>query len=436
MLVSFGTSIFQDQIIENGRQPSRLPKVMKRRRRHSQRSHSWFSNQQGGGQYQNSQFLNGGDQMQAGLFNVGMKDGQQANDGHVSQYNWFASQKGRNQDQFQHPVQDQAFQPQAQAQDQYQPEPQSQDQSPDQSQDQSSDQSQDQSQSLKNTTADNANYTILDEPLVVPVDAVVEGANTTIRPRINLLIYGKIPKNMPLINLKLNVSKKFLENFDENGNPKPGFSIDMNQLRAENIPDKMPRPTQPNFIQIGAPRRLYDDNNYQPQVRYTSAFTQTQQSGQPYQQSSGDFSPVDDSRSFGYNRPVQPSQYQVGSNYPSFYRQSGLQCKPVPNIGSPIILVRKLLTSIDGQFKNPSTDTGLIFSQSVNDVYYLVFRSVATAHVAQYFGMTYNSKTDQVINFVTSPDIDMVASQLGITQLDANKTIPCGDLGSVYRNQG
>lgn len=295
-----------------------------------------------------------------------------------------------------------------------------------------------------------SNYTILTEPLVIPVEAEIEGSDGKVKPKINVLLYGKIPKNMPLINLKLSVSKDFLKNFDEFGNPKPGFKIDLDKLTAKNLPDVLPRPEQPQFVQVGAERKLMEtrvaprDFKIKPAISVLAHNDQGQK-GQfqqrPYQPAAQQQAKPSLWQSvketFSFNKPaapVQAAQPQM-TQYSFVTPRRGHQCSPVPKIGHPVLLMAKLFKSIRGQFSNDKVENKLVFQQAVNGIYYLVFKSVAVGHAPQFFGISFDSVNSQVINFSTSPNLTLITSQLGIAQINPTDEVECGNLTQVFRGE-
>lgn len=284
---------------------------------------------------------------------------------------------------------------------------------------------------------ENSNYTILTEPLVIPVEANIVGSNSTIKPKINVLLYGKIPKNMPLINLKLSVGKDFLNNFDEFGNPKPGFKIDLDKLSAANLPDVLPRPEQPKYVEVGE-RKLVETNinRIKPAISVLSANDEKKVQPAENDKSGGWFGwlPFLGNKSAEPTQanPAQAPRSDLSSHNFSSPRRAH-RCTPVPKIGHPVLLMAKLFKSIRTQFSNLDVENKLVFEQQINGVYYLIFKSVARGHVPQFFGLSFDSNTSQVINFATSPNLTLITSQLGIAQVNPTDEIECGNLSQILK---
>ena len=310
------------------------------------------------------------------------------------------------------------------------------------------------------------------QPIVIPVDAVIENGNSTIRPRINVLLYGKIPEKMPMINLKLSVGKDFLKNFDENGNPKPGFAITPDMISTESVPAGMPREDQPVYTQVnpvaspqpqtsvinvGEGRTLVEIIRSRPMgtgrpavVNMNSAQSSNgkaaySQPGVVQAQPKIQAHNLPSAQPAAFARPAVQQQAPapvapkpVAAAQTPYPLQASLrrnQCSPVPKIGHPVLLVSKLFQSLRNMFAGEAFNKKLIFDQQVKGVYYHVYKVVVEGSAPQFYGLSYDSNTQQILNFTTSPDLFAITTQLGIAQVNADDEYICGDLSKVFRGE-
>jgi hypothetical protein len=111
-----------------------------------------------------------------------------------------------------------------------------------------------------------------------------------------------------------------------------------------------------------------------------------------------------------------------------------VKCQAVPSFGNPAALLSAFLSNFNYNLGNGAAKWNVVYQSNTNNLFYYIF-SLKINNSVQYFGISFNAKTNQVISFGLAGSITQVADLLGVKCAAANLNIDCGNLQCVYNGK-
>lgn len=109
-----------------------------------------------------------------------------------------------------------------------------------------------------------------------------------------------------------------------------------------------------------------------------------------------------------------------------------IHCRAIPNFGNPAVLLHSFLDNLNIHLGQTKYKWSVVYQAASRKIFRIVFAMKFSASNTQFFGLSFNSKTNQVLSFGLAGDFKQVAALIGLKNAQPVDNIVCGNLPCVF----